>query len=67
LKKKKEELLQRLYREPRYKRVKWLVEDYELTLTTATANHVDAAEALVLFVTPAALTASAAYHRLPQQ
>jgi hypothetical protein len=51
VKKKKDELQQQLYREPRYSRVKHLAQDFRRTLiTTSTA---DAAEALVSLFAPA--------------
>ncbi len=63
VKKKKEELLQQLYREPRYTRVKELASDYRLTLhaaaTEATTAEAAAAEALVSIVAPETIPASA--------
>ncbi len=47
VKKKKEELLHQLYREPRYGRVKELAEDLQLTLTSRNENNADAAAALI--------------------
>jgi hypothetical protein len=50
VKKKKEELQQQLYHEPRYSRVKHLAQDLRRTLITSTAA--DAAEALVSLFAP---------------
>ncbi len=47
MKKKKEELLQQLYREPWYGRVKELAEDLQLTLTLRNENNADVAAALM--------------------
>jgi hypothetical protein len=51
VKKKKEELQQQLYREPRYSRVKLLAQDLRRTMIASTAA--DAAEALVSLLAPA--------------
>jgi hypothetical protein len=51
VKKKKEELQQQLYREPRYSRVKLLAQDLRRTVIASTAA--DAAEALVSLFAPA--------------
>jgi hypothetical protein len=53
VKKKKEELQQQLYREPRYSRVKHLAQDFRRTLITTSTSTADAAEALVSLFAPA--------------
>jgi hypothetical protein len=59
VKKKKEELLQQLYHEPRYTRGKELASDYRLTLHSATAEATTA-KALVSIAAPETIPASGA-------